>query len=88
MKPRHLISNGYDEALEYVNKVLKINPDDYHSYLTKAMILANLGDVLSSLDLLEKAIQGNPKYVKTVSKNTDGVFDNIKSSERFRKLVE
>ena len=76
----------YDEAIKCYKKAVKIKPDYYSAWFNLACTYSLKRDTTQAIKHLKKAIELNPKYKEDAK--TDKDFDNIRSNEEFKKLVE
>jgi tetratricopeptide (TPR) repeat protein len=76
-----------EEALECYDKALEIDPDYVDAWNNCARSNARIGDIEKALSDLEKAIEiGGDIYTKYAKE--DHSFDDIRSHERFKKLIK
>ncbi|TAG69852.1 MAG: tetratricopeptide repeat protein [Oscillatoriales cyanobacterium] len=82
-----MILGRYEEAINYFDKALEINPDYAASiYYNKACIYALQGNVELSVENLRRAIQLEPEEYRELAK-TDADFDGIRGDARFQELL-
>ena len=62
-----LKQQNYDEAIEYLIKILKINPDYYLAYYNLGIAYKELGDYEQSILNLRKALEIEPDYEPAVN---------------------
>jgi tetratricopeptide (TPR) repeat protein len=75
----------YDNAIEWYNKAISIEPAYAWSYYGLAKTYSRTNDSINALSNLSKAIELDNSIKSCAS--TDGVFSNIKNSEKFKTLV-
>ncbi|XWK86981.1 MAG: tetratricopeptide repeat protein [Phormidium sp.] len=76
----------YEEAIASYDQALKLNPNDDEAWYNKACCYALQGDIVRSIENLQKAINLNLKlreYAKT-----DSDFDIIRQEKQFKVLIE
>ena len=77
----------FDELPSYIDQLLKIDPNNVPAFYAKAIILSKRGEVLKALDALEKCIKLAPEIKSDLKYDVNRFFENIKDSERFKKIV-
>lgn len=65
----HTTGKNNKQALEWVNKAIKINPEAYWMYRRKSLIQADLGDKKEAITTAQKSLElaqkaGNADYIK------------------------
>ncbi|MBD1850460.1 tetratricopeptide repeat protein [Leptolyngbya sp. FACHB-711] len=76
----------YEEAIDSWNKALKLKPDYHKAWNNKACCYSLWNQVDKAIESLQQAIELNPKYREMAK--TDSDFDNIRSDDRFKALIE
>lgn len=75
----------YDEALTYLKRMLKNQPNEPVAYYSIARIYANKGAAADAAPWLRKAIELVPEFRKAAQK--DKLFDRIRKSKEFVDAV-
>lgn len=75
----------YEDARDYYTRALKIDKENVFAQYSYARSYALEGKIDNCLDILEEIVEKHPQYKERVKDDPD--FKNIKSSERFRKLI-
>ena len=57
----------YEKALQFIETILKLDPDDARGWNFKGAVMANLGDIDHALESIEKAISLMPEFAKAHS---------------------
>lgn len=82
----NLINTGrYNEALEYLEKAIKINPAYYHPYYCKACMFALTGKNEQALQMIKKTLQLDPSQKESLKNEPD--FKSLRDNELFKKLL-
>jgi len=55
-------SGKYEEAIEYNDKILELNPKDEKAWLNKGFYLANLGRYEEAIECLDEVLKIDPNY--------------------------
>jgi tetratricopeptide (TPR) repeat protein len=77
---------NYDKALDCVEKAIDSNPTDGMSWYNKACYHSLLNHIPESIEALKRSIEIDVKNAKKAVKDKD--FDNIKTDEGYRRIVE
>jgi tetratricopeptide (TPR) repeat protein len=81
------IAKRKEEAIDWYDKALKINPQNAYALYNKSCTMSLLGwDVNEILMVLKNAITFNPTY-KNLAKD-DKDFEKFKDDERFKELLK
>jgi len=75
----------YEEAIECCDKVLGMEPNHGVAWYNKACFESKSGNIDTAIFCLEKAIQLDKLFID--SARTERDFDNIKTDDRFLKLL-
>jgi len=78
----------FDDAFVPIERQLKLDPTDNHAKMSHAIIFANTGKILESLTILEELVTSDPDIKDMLRDNPSNMFNPIKDSERFKKLLE
>jgi tetratricopeptide (TPR) repeat protein len=76
----------YTNAINTVNKAIKINPKFGYCYYAKACIYSNMNNKQEAVKNLSEAIKLT-KYLK-LDANTEVCFKNIKGLKQFSDLIK
>ena len=80
-------NNQHKKAIEIFDKILANHKDNVNIIYAKSRSKSALGEYPESLDLLKKAINLNPKTIRTWAKE-EKIFEKLHTNEQFRKLVK
>jgi len=81
-----ILLRRFEDARVYVDILSKENVGGHDTVWLKSIILANTGEVLSSLDLLEDLSGSYPQFSDHLNAYRD-FFSPIEDSERFKKIA-
>ncbi|MBB6217669.1 tetratricopeptide (TPR) repeat protein [Anaerosolibacter carboniphilus] len=76
----------YEDALEFIDEALAVDPTDDYAHYIKAMILVKLDRDQEAIQSLDKAIQLNPENIEYIK--IDEAFDDIRNLEEFQKMLQ
>jgi tetratricopeptide (TPR) repeat protein len=78
--------NLLDEALEYLNTALSLDPSNASAWYNKACALSRKDESSEAIDALERAVELNANYQIRAADDKD--FDSIRESAEFQNLIE
>ncbi len=77
--------NRDNEALDILNKAIKLDPKHANSYFNKASILLKQKNIPETLSLLQKTFELDPNFKKIIL--TEDEFKDILDVDEFKKLI-
>jgi tetratricopeptide (TPR) repeat protein len=81
----HAMNGGYDKAIELLNKLILLKPDDTAPYIYLAGIYARQNKLNESIEWLKRAIAKGYRNWDSLKKDQN--FDNIKEAPSFKALI-
>ena len=82
----HALNNGdYDQAKQYFEKALKLNPNEPDFLYSLAAVHAQTGARDEALDLLGRSIQLKPRFRSQAFEDSD--FSELRSHREFMELL-
>ena len=78
---------NHKKAIEMFDQILANRKDNVNVIYAKSRSKAALGEFPESLELLKKAVNLNPKTIRTWAKE-EKLFEKLHSNDQFRKLVK
>ncbi len=73
---------NFEKAIEYLDKVLEINPNSINALNNKGVALKNMGMFDEALNYYNKVLEIEPDHVMTVLNKANILMDNIKDYEK------
>ena len=78
---------NHKKAIEIFDQILANHKDNVNIIYAKSRSKSALGEFPESLELLKKAVNLNPKTIRTWAKE-EKIFEKLHSNDQFRKLVK
>ena len=78
---------NHKKAIEIFDQILAKRKDNVNIIYAKSRSKSALGEFPESLELLKKAVNLNPKTIRTWAKE-EKIFEKLHSNDQFRKLVK
>ncbi|MEP0911305.1 tetratricopeptide repeat protein [Leptolyngbya sp. GB1-A1] len=75
-----------EQAIDSWDKAIEFKPDKHEAWYNKACCYLLLYQTDDAIESLQRAIELNPKYRERAK--TASIFDNIRSDDRFKALIE
>ncbi|NVM52238.1 MAG: tetratricopeptide repeat protein [Candidatus Helarchaeota archaeon] len=75
----------YEDALEYYDKALLIDPNYSRAWYNKACVESLRNNKQESINYLKKVIELDENIIEKAKLEAD--FDNIRDSEEFKELI-
>lgn len=85
------LEQDYDIAIEYLEKIIEINPKNHKAYINMGIAYAEKGEYNKAIELFYKAIDINPKYYNAYY-NIGVIYAKINNNEKavelYKKVIE